>query len=101
MADLQWVSGGAAPTRISSLPQIYNYAMPLQWKYISLTGINSGKPKVNFSGPLTEVTACSQAGGSCGSITNVSAWNSLWSAISSTPATRQTDLPSGTDLRIN
>ena len=39
MADLQWLSGGAAPSRTISLPQIYNYAMPLQWKYISLTGI--------------------------------------------------------------
>ncbi|MFL6161299.1 MAG: fibronectin type III domain-containing protein [Jatrophihabitantaceae bacterium] len=100
MADLQWLSGGAAPTRTISLPQIYNYAMPLQWKYISLTGTNAGRARINFGGPLTELTACAQAG-SCGSISNVDAWNRLWAAISSTPATRQFQMPNGTDLRIN
>jgi len=100
MSDLQWLSGGAAPSRTISLPQIYNYAMPLQWKYISLTGTNAGRPRINFGGPLTEYTACAQAG-SCGSIGNVDAWNRLWAAISSTPATRQPQLPHGTDLRIN
>jgi hypothetical protein len=100
MADLQWLSGGAAPSRTISLPQIYNYAMPLQWKNISLTGTNAGRPRINFGGPLTEYTACVQAG-SCGSISNVDAWNRLWAAISSTPATRQPQLPNGTDLRIN
>ncbi|HEU5270260.1 MAG TPA: fibronectin type III domain-containing protein, partial [Jatrophihabitans sp.] len=100
MSDLQWLSGGAAPNRTISLPQIYNYAMPLQWKYISLTGTNAGRSRINFGGPLTEYTACVQAG-SCGSISNVDAWNRLWAAISSTPATRQPQLPNGTDLRIN
>lgn len=97
---LQYLAGGAAPTRIVNLPQIYNYGMPLQWKFISLTGVNVGKAKLYFGGPLTEWTACTQAG-SCGSITNVDAWNHLWSAISSVPATRQYDMPNGTDLRIN
>lgn len=100
MSDLQWLSGGAAPTRISSLPQIYNTAMPLQWKFISLTGTTTGRQRINFSGPLTEVTACSQAG-SCGSMSNVTAWKQLWTAISSNAATRQYDMPNGTDLRIN
>jgi hypothetical protein len=100
MADLQWLSGGAAPTRIMSLPQIYNYAMPLQWKFISLTGISAAKPRLYFGGPLTEVTACDQAG-SCGSITNVDAWGKLWSALSSNTKTKQYDMPHGTDLRIN
>lgn len=100
MSDLQWLSGGAAPTRTISLPQIYNYSMPLQWKYISLTGTNAGRPRINFGGPLTQATACSQAG-SCGSISNVTAWTQLWSAISSSAATRQSQLPHGTDLRIN
>ncbi len=99
-ADLQWLSGGAAPTRTISLPQIYNYAMPLQWKNISLTGTSAGRPRIYFGGPLTEVTACGQAG-SCGSISNVDAWNRLWSAISSTAATKQSEMPHGTDLRIN
>ncbi|MCW2523613.1 MAG: Fibronectin type protein, partial [Frankiales bacterium] len=100
MTDLQWLSGGAAPTRITSLPQIYNTAMPLQWKYISLTGTSAGRTRINFGGPLTEVTACSQAG-SCGSLSNVTAWKQLWAAISSSPATKQYDMPNGTDLRIN
>jgi len=100
MADLQWLSGGAAPARTISLPQIYNYAMPMQWKNISLTGTNAGRPPVYFGGPLTEVTACTQAG-SCGSISNVDAWNQLWAAISSTTATSQSQMPHGTDLRIN
>ena len=100
MADLQWVSGGAAPTRTISLPQIYNYAMPLQWKNISLTGTAAGKPRIYFGGPLTEVTACEQAR-TCDSISNVDAWNRLWSAISSTTATKQSEMPHGTDLRIN
>lgn len=101
MADLQWLAGGAAPTRVVSLPQIYNYAMPLQWKYISLTGTNLGRTRINFGGPLTEYTACVQAGNSCGSISNTVAWSQLWSAIQSTAATRQSQLPNGTDLRIN
>jgi hypothetical protein len=100
MADLQWLSGGAAPSRTISLPQIYNYAMPLQWKYISLTGTGAGRPRIYFGGPLTEFTACSQAG-SCGSISNIDAWNRLWGAISSSAATRQFQMPHGTDLRIN
>ncbi|MEO6503576.1 MAG: fibronectin type III domain-containing protein, partial [Jatrophihabitantaceae bacterium] len=99
-ADMQWVSGGAAPTRTISLPQIYNYAMPLQWKNISLTGTAAGRPRVYFGGPLTEVTACDQAG-TCGSISNIDAWNRLWGAISSTTATKQSQMPHGTDLRIN
>lgn len=100
MADLQWLSGGAAPARTINLPQIYNYAMPKQWKNISLTGTNAGKAPIYFGGPLTELTACTQAG-SCGSISNVDAWNQLWTAISSTTATKQSQMPHGTDLRIN
>lgn len=100
MADLQWLSGGAAPARTINLPQIYNYAMPKQWENISLTGTNAGKARIYFGGPLTELTACAQAG-SCGSISNVDAWNQLWTAISSTTATKQSQMPHGTDLRIN
>jgi hypothetical protein len=100
MADLQWLGGGASPARTINLPQIYNSAMPKQWKNISLTGTNAGKARIYFGGPLTEVTACTQAG-SCGSISNVDAWNQLWTAISSTTATKQSQMPHGTDLRIN
>lgn len=100
MADLQWVGGGASPSRTIALPQIYNTAMPLQWKYISLTGISLKKPKLYFGGPLTEWTACDQAG-SCYSAPNVNSWNNLWNAISSNAATKQYDMPYGTDLKIN
>jgi hypothetical protein len=51
-------------------------------------------------GPLTEVTACDQAG-SCGSITNVDDWGWLWSSLSSNAKTKQYDMPHGTDGRIN
>lgn len=100
MLDLQWLSGGAAASRTISLPQIYNSAMPLQWKYISLSGTAAGRVRINFGGPLTERTACDQAG-SCASITNVVAWTQLWNAISSSAAIKQSQLPHGTDLRIN
>jgi hypothetical protein len=98
-ADLQWLAGGAASTRITNLPQIYNYAMPLQWKNISLTGVVAGHAKLYFGGPLTEWDAC--ANNPCDSITNVDAWGRLWSAISSDARTKQYDMPFGTDLRIN
>jgi hypothetical protein len=100
MTSLQWLAGGAAPTRIVDLPQIYNSAMPLQWKFISLTGTRASKKRLYFGGPLTEAKACAQAG-SCGSISTGTAWNKLWSAISSSTSTKQYDMPHGTDLRIN
>ncbi|MCL2780894.1 MAG: fibronectin type III domain-containing protein [Actinomycetia bacterium] len=99
MADLQYLAGGAAPTRTIVLPQIYVTAQPLQWATISLTGTYAGKAKLNFGGPLTEWTACSQAG--CYSMTNVTAYQQLWSAISANSATQQASMPYGTDLRIN
>jgi hypothetical protein len=100
MSDLQWVSGGAAPARTISLPQIYNSIMPYQWKFISLTGVVAGHPKIVFGGPLTEYTACN-GGTSCASLTGVVAWAQLWAAISSHPATRQSDMAYSTDLRVN
>jgi hypothetical protein len=95
--DLAWLSGGAAPNRIISLPQIYNTAMPHQWTNISVTAVRAGWPKIDFGGPLTEWTAC---GSSCNSITNVYAWQQLWAAINADPATRQTEMRYGTDLQI-
>jgi hypothetical protein len=99
-ADMYWLSGGAAPSRITSLPQIYNYTMARQWKYISLTGVVSSHPRVRFGGPLTEFTACRQAG-SCASMDGHTAWSALWSAIRSDARSAQGSLPYSTDLRIN
>jgi hypothetical protein len=98
-ADLQWVGGGAAPTRSLALPQIYNSAMALQWRNISWTGVTSRLAALRFAGPLTEWTACSQAG--CSSISNIPAWQLLWQALSSVAVTRQSELSYGTDLRID
>lgn len=95
-STLHYLSGGAAPSRIISMPQIYNTAMPLQWRTISA----DGPTKVNFGGPLTEWTACAQAH-SCFSETNVSAWHLLYDALASDQRTRMAALPFGTDLRIN
>ncbi|HSY16445.1 MAG TPA: fibronectin type III domain-containing protein [Jatrophihabitantaceae bacterium] len=99
-ADLYWLSAGAAPAQIAGLPQIYNTTMAQQWKYISLTGVASGQPRVNFGGPLTEFTACQQAG-SCSSLTGNSAWTALWAALNSDPRLAPGSLPYSTDLRIN
>jgi hypothetical protein len=99
-ADMYWLSGGASPSRIVSLPQIYNHTMAQQWKYISLTGVVNKHPRVKFGGPLTELTACQQAG-SCGSMGGHTAWNALWGAIRSDARTSQSSLPYSTDLRIN
>jgi hypothetical protein len=94
-ASLNWLSGGAAPGRILSLPQIYNSAMPYQWRTISAAGT-----KVAFAGPLTEYTACVQAG-SCSSISNTSAWTMLFNALASDSRTAVRAMAYGTDLRIN
>lgn len=99
-ADLYWLSGGASPSRILGLPQIYNATMPKQWKYMSLTGVAGSQPKINFGGPLTEWTACSQAG-SCSSLTGHNAWTALWDVIRSDARSSQGSLPWSTDLRIN
>ena len=100
MSGLQYLAGGAAPTRILNLPQIYNTAMAGQWKYISLTGIVNGSARINFAGPLTELTACRQAGG-CGSMSGHSAWSELWGELQSDKRLKVSSLPYSTDLRID
>ena len=100
MSGLYFLSMGAAPTRSVTLPQIYNSAMSGQWKYISLTGLAQSRPRINFGGPLTEWTACSQAG-SCGSLTGNEAWTQMWNALQSNTALRVPSLPFSTDLRID
>ncbi len=98
--DLHWLSGGASPSRIIGLPQIYNQTMAQQWKYISLTGVAGKRHKINFGGPLTEYTACVQAR-TCSSLTGGNAWRALWSAVRSDARISQGSLPYATDLRIN
>ncbi|WP_375480677.1 fibronectin type III domain-containing protein [uncultured Jatrophihabitans sp.] len=100
MSGLYELAGGAAPTRIVNLPQVYNMTMAAQWKYISLTGVAARRPRVNFGGVLTEWTACSQTGG-CGSLTGRDAWTSMWRNLQSDSRLRVTSLPYATDLRIN
>ena len=100
MAGLYYLSAGIAPIRIVNLPQIYNNTMAAQWKYISLTGIATQRPRINFGGVLTEFTACAQAGG-CGSLTGNSAWTQMWNQLQSHPALRIGSLPYSTDLRID
>lgn len=100
MAGLYYLAGGAAPTRIVNLPQVYNTTMAGQWKYISLTGVVQGQPRINFGGPLTEWTACAQTN-SCGSMTGNSAWNVLWQNLQSDARLRIASLPYSTDLRVD
>jgi hypothetical protein len=100
MRGLYHLAAGAAPTRVVNLPQIYNTTMAAQWKYISITGLTHGKPRIDFGGPLTEWTACAQAGG-CGSLTGHSAWKTLWTDLQSDSRLKINSLPYSTDLRID
>jgi hypothetical protein len=100
MNGLYTLAAGAAPTRMVNLPQVYNYTMAAQWKYISLTGISYGHPRINFGGPLTEWTACAQAH-SCYSLTGHTAWTALWNELQSHTKLRIGSLPYSTDLRID
>lgn len=100
MAGLYYLAAGAAPTRMQNLPQIYNMTMADQWKYISLTGVATSHPRINFVGPLTEWTACAQTG-SCGSITGNAAWTKMWANLQSDTRLKVPSLPYSTDLRID
>jgi hypothetical protein len=71
-----------------------------QWKYISLTGVVNGQPRIRFGGPLTEWTACDQTN-SCGSLTGHTAWSVLWSNLQSDSRLKVSSLPYSTDLRID
>ena len=100
MAGLYNLAAGAAPVRMLNLPQIYNTTMAAQWKYISLTGIAAGHPRINFGGTLTEWTACNQAR-SCGSLTGHTAWQTMWNDLQSDNRLKVASLPYSTDLRID
>jgi hypothetical protein len=100
MKGLYYLAAGASPIRMLNLPQIYNTTMSAQWKYISLTGVGSGQPRINFAGTLTEWTACDQTN-SCGSITGRSAWTTMWNNLQSDQRLKVNSLPYSTDLRID
>lgn len=94
--DMHWLSGGASPSRMIALPQIYNTVMPWQWQVIS--SVHS--QPLRFGGPLTEHRACAQAG-SCSSVVNSRAWRMLYNALRSDPLTSVHAMPYGPDLRIS
>ncbi len=100
MSGLYYLTGGAYNVRMINLPQVYNTTMAAQWRYISLTGVKQGQPKINFGGALTEYTACRQAQ-SCGSLTGNNAWRAMWSQLRAEPALKPASLPYSTDLRID
>jgi hypothetical protein len=100
MSGLYYLAAGAAPVRMLNLPQIYNTTMAAQWKYISLTGVGAGQPRINFGGTLTEWTACDQTN-SCGSLTGHTAWTTLWNNLQSDIRLKVPSLPYSTDLRID
>ena len=100
MAGLYHLAGGAAPVRMLNLPQVYNTTMAAQWKYISLTGVAAGHPRINFGGTLTEWTACDQTH-SCGSLTGHTAWQTMWNNLQSDNRLKVSSLPYSTDLRID
>jgi hypothetical protein len=100
MSGLYYLAAGAAPIRMLNLPQIYNTTMAAQWKYISLTGVTAGQPRIDFGGTLTEWTACDQTN-SCGSLTGHTAWSTLWNNLQSDVRLKVASLPYSTDLRID
>jgi hypothetical protein len=100
MRGMYHLAGGASPIRIINLPQVYNDTMAQQWRYISLTGVVHGQPRIDFGGALTEWTACRQAG-SCGSLTGNSAWKQMWKQLNAEPKLKVASLPYSTDLRID
>jgi hypothetical protein len=92
---------GAAPSRMVPMPEIYFPELAVQWANISLVGrLIDGRP-ITFGGALTEVTACAQDAGRCGSMASHAAWSALWSDLSDDPRTAQRELRYVTDLRID
>jgi hypothetical protein len=92
---------GAAPGRMVPMPEIYFPELAVQWANISLVGrLIDGRP-ITFGGALTEVTACAQDHGRCGSMASHSAWNALWTDLRTDPRTTQRELRYVTDLRID
>jgi hypothetical protein len=91
---------GFARNRMLPAPQIYFDSMAQQWANMSYVGVSRGGSAIRFAGPLTEVTACRQAG-SCSSLGGVQAWNTLWAKTRQLPQARISGMPYATDLRID
>ncbi|MHA3700952.1 hypothetical protein ACXR2U_02105 [Jatrophihabitans sp. YIM 134969] len=91
---------GMMAARSLPLVQIYFTSMARQWANISLIGRNATGRAMTFAGPLTEVTACRQAG-SCTSMGAVDAWHTLWNQLRADSRTAISNLAYLTDLRID
>ncbi len=95
------IAFGTAPARSMPLPEIYVTAQAKQWANISLAGATSGSAPVAYVGPLTEVTACAQNGGTCASMSTAAAWSLLLNSVNAYVQTRLTGMLYSTDLRID
>ncbi|MBV9592167.1 MAG: hypothetical protein JO147_00005, partial [Actinobacteria bacterium] len=91
---------GASPQRSLAMPEIYVNAQARQWTNISLTGYNATGRPVAYAGPMTEVTACAQAG-SCASMSTSAAWSLLLNTVNTYVKIRLTGMLYSTDLRID
>ena len=99
MHDLAYIAGGAAPSRILVLPQIYNAAMAYQWALISRTAVADGYKPLQIVGPLTETAACG-SDPTCPTMPNRSAWLRLWRALHEVHPGGKHTLPVQTDLDV-
>ena len=95
-AQYNRLAGGADPTRVQALPQVYTPALAVQWANIDASG-----PAISFAGALTEYAACPLVSASCSvaSLPPSQGWAALYHALSTVvPAP---SLPAVTDLRIS
>lgn len=87
-ADVYYISE-EVPTAIP-LPQIYRTdgISAEQWVLISQWGVDHGKPKLFFDGPLSQNGACGQVGGCSGTNnTATQAWNQMVNKMDARPQT--------------
>lgn len=73
---LATLAGGAAPSRIVAIPQIYNHDMARQWAQISRTAKLDRRRALRILGPLTEQAACGHDP-NCPSMPSPRAWRLL------------------------
>lgn len=92
---------GISPARSVPLPQIYIPEQAIQWADISRTGVRGGAAPIAFGGVLTSQGACAPVGSGCTSQSGTTAWNQLWNALNTSPATAISGMPYATDLQVN